>query len=210
MTNTVFFDLDGTLTDPKVGITTCIQFALEKLNVDVPARDDLTWCIGPPLLQSFDLLVGKERSTQALSFYRERFSDIGWKENTLYPEIENTLARLCGIGFRLYVATSKPHVYATQIIEHFQMGQYFDAIYGSELDGTRADKSDLLEFALSHTKAEGNVIMVGDREHDILGALANGMSTIGVTYGYGSRQELIQAGAGKLVSRPADLWLALT
>ncbi len=210
MTNTVFFDLDGTLTDPRVGITTSIQFAMGKLNVDVPAKDDLTWCIGPPLLKSFDVLVGKERSAKALGFYRERFSDIGWKENAPYPGIEDTLARLSGAGFRLYVATSKPHVYAKKIIEHFQMRQYFDAIYGSELDGTRSDKSDLLRFALSDTQAEENVTMVGDREHDVIGALANGMSAIGVTYGYGSPQELLQAGATRIVSRPVDLLPALT
>jgi len=209
MTKTVFFDLDGTLTDPKVGITTCIQFAMEKLNFDVPAKDDLTWCIGPPLLQSFDRLVGKDLSAQALASYRERFSDIGWKENTPYAGIEDMLARLCGAGFRLYVATSKPHVYARRIIEHFQMRQYFDAVYGSELDGARSNKSDLLRFALSDIQAEKNVTMVGDREHDIIGALENGMTAIGVTYGYGSPQELLQAGATSIVSRPVDLLPAL-
>jgi phosphoglycolate phosphatase len=209
MTKTVFFDLDGTLTDPKVGITTSIQFAMAKFNVDVPTKDDLSWCIGPPLLQSFDMLVGKDRSAQALGFYRERYSDIGWKENTPYAGIEDTLARLCRAGTRLYVATSKPHVYAKRIIEHFQLGQYFDAIYGAELDGTRSNKSDLLRFALSDTRAEENMTMVGDREHDIIGALENGMSAIGVTYGYGSPQELLQAGATRIVHRPADLLPAL-
>ena len=209
MTKTVFFDLDGTLTDPKVGITTSIQFAMAKLNVDVPTKDDLSWCIGPPLLQSFEMLVGKDRSAQALGFYRERYSDIGWKENTPYAGIEDTLARLCRAGIRLYVVTSKPHVYAKRIIEHFQLGQYFDAVYGAELDGTRSNKSDLLRFALSDTRAEENMTMVGDREHDIIGALENGMSAIGVTYGYGSPQELLQSGATRIVGRPADLLPAL-
>jgi phosphoglycolate phosphatase len=210
MTKTVFFDLDGTLTDPMVGITTSIQYALEKLDVDIPVKDDLTWCIGPPLQKSLGVLVGKERAALALGFYRERFSDIGWKENVLYPGIEDTLVRLCGQGFRLFVATSKPHVFARRIIEHFQMGQYFDAIYGSELDGTRVEKTELLRFALSETQTEENATMVGDREHDIIGALANGMSAIGVTYGYGSPQELFQAGANGIVGRPADLVPALT
>ncbi len=209
MTKTVFFDLDGTLTDPKIGIATSIQFAMEKLKVDVPAQDDLTWCIGPPLLQSFELLVGKERSAQALKFYRERFSDIGWKENTPYAGIQDTLARLCGAGFRLYLATSKPHVYANRIIEHFQMRHYFEAIYGSELNGTRSNKSDLLRFVLSDTRTEENATMVGDRKEDVTGALENGMSVIGVTYGYGSAQELLQAGATRIVSRPVDLLPAL-
>ncbi len=202
---TVFFDLDGTLTDPKVGITTCIQFALEKLNVEVLAKNELTWCIGPPLLESFSVLVGKQHSEQALVFFRERFSDIGWKENTPYPGIEYTLVRLCEAGFHLHIATSKPHVFAKKIIEHFQMSQYFGAIYGAELDGTRTDKSVLLRFALSDTQVEENTTMVGDRKHDIIGALANGMHAIGVTYGYGSRQELLQAGATTVVNRPVEL-----
>ncbi len=210
MTKTIFFDLDGTLTDPVVGITACIQYAMVKLNLDTPARDELTWCIGPPLLESFAELVGRQHAELALGYYRERFSDIGWKENATYPGIEDALAQLCEAGFRLYVATSKPHIFARKIIEHFQMGQFIEAVYGSELDGTRTDKSELLRYALADTQTQDTAIMIGDREHDIIGALANGMRAIGVTYGYGSAQELLQAGATRIVDRPADLLFAIT
>ncbi len=205
MTKSVFFDLDGTLTDPIVGITTCIQFALRKLDVEVVPVDELQWCIGPPLMQSFTELVGESRAANALHIFRERFSRIGWKENEAYPGIGETLARLQAAGMPLYVATSKPLVYATKIIEHFQLRQYFKAIYGSELDGTRCDKSELLAYAISDSGAHDNVVMVGDREHDIIGALANGIQAIGVTYGYGSRTELIQAGADCVIDRPEEL-----
>ena len=209
MPRTVFFDLDGTLTDPKTGITTSIQYALRKLSADVPSNDDLTWCIGPPLLRSFSILVGDERAALALEYYRERFSDIGWRENLLYPGMLDVLARLHDQEFRLYVATSKPHVYANRIIEYFQMDEYFGTVYGSELDGTRADKSELLRYALSEVKPTEKATMVGDREHDVVGALANDMAMIGVTYGYGSREELVQAGANKIANTPEELLAAL-
>ena len=205
MTQTVFFDLDGTLTDPKVGITTCIQYALQKLKFEVIPKDDLTWCIGPPLQESFVVLVGHQRSAEALALYRERFSEIGWKENSVYPGIEDTLERLRAAEFRLFVATSKPHVYANQIVGHFQLDQYFDTVYGAELDGTRCDKSELLQYALCDSSTTGVASMVGDRKHDVIGALANSMTAIGVTYGYGSRQELHEAGASRIVDRPGDL-----
>ncbi|MEA5462579.1 HAD family hydrolase [Leptothoe sp. PORK10 BA2] len=209
LTNTVFFDLDGTLLDPKVGITTSIQYALGKLGADVPTKDELTWCIGPPLMDSFCSLVGEEKAQQSISFYRERYGDVGWMENTPYVGIAETLARLVENGFTLYVATSKPQVYAAKIVEHFELGQYFSGVFGSELDGTRADKADLLSFALSATQPTAVATMVGDRKHDVLGARANGMNIIGVTYGYGSPQELEQAGAKVLVNRPKDLLPAL-
>jgi len=205
MTKSVFFDLDGTLTDPKVGITTCIQFALRKLDVEVVRADELEWCIGPPLLQSLTDLVGESRAAKALDIFRERFSRIGWKENVAYPGIADTLAHLRAAGTPLYIATSKPQVYATRIIEHFQLGQYFKGIYGSGLDGTRCDKSELLAYAISDSGTHDSVAMVGDRKHDVIGALANGIQAIGVTYGYGSRTELIHAGADYVVDSPEEL-----
>lgn len=125
MTKTIFFDLDGTLTDPVVGITACIQYAMVKLNLDTPARDELTWCIGPPLLESFAELVGRQHAELALGYYRERFSDIGWKENATYPGIEDALAQLCEAGFRLYVATSKPHNFRQENYRAFSNGTVF-------------------------------------------------------------------------------------
>jgi phosphoglycolate phosphatase len=205
MKKTAFFDLDGTLTDPKEGITKCIQYALEKMDADVPENDDLTWCIGPPLLHSFELLVGKDRAGSAVNLYRERFSDIGWQENLLYPGVRKTLEQLSGAGWRLFVATSKPHIYARKIIRHFQLSSYFETVYGAELDGTRSDKSELLKYAISDSQAKGTLTMIGDRKHDVIGALANQMTVIGVTYGYGSLQELHQAGATRIVNHPTEL-----
>jgi phosphoglycolate phosphatase len=205
MKDTVFFDLDGTLTDPVVGITRSIQYALERLGRDVPGQEDLKWCIGPPLLHSFDSLVGNGCAPQALDYYRERFSDVGWKENTLYPGISDTLTVMADSGLSLYVASSKPHVYVTRIIEHFDLGRYFNGVFGSELDGTRTDKAELLGYALSKTKTLAVATMIGDREHDVRGALQNGMRTIGVSYGYGSIEELESAGVHKIVGRHEDL-----
>ena len=201
----VFFDLDGTLTDPVVGITRSIQYALEQLDLEVPPAEQLTWCIGPPLLESFQSIVGEHRAEQALALYRERFADLGWRENTPYEGVAAMLAALADADRNLFVATSKPLVYAEQIIEHFGMDQYFDRVFGSELDGTRTRKADLLEFALAETQCNHNATMIGDRHHDVLGARHNGMRTIGVTYGYGSRAELEQAAPDQLVDRPCDL-----
>ncbi len=200
----VFFDLDGTLTDPKIGITRSIRFALEKLRVDSPSEDELTWCIGPPLLESFASIVGEQHAPQALEYYRERFAETGWRENTPYPGILQTLADLVDAGRTLYVATSKPHIYARRIIKHFEIGQYFSEVFGSELDGTRSAKTELLSYALTETRSTSSV-MIGDREHDVIGALNNGMRAIGVTYGYGSREELEKAGAEETVNNPEDL-----
>lgn len=205
MKDSVFFDLDGTLTDPKIGITSSIQYALEKFGIDVPEKDELTWCIGPPLLGSLGDLVGDEHASKALRYYRERFADVGWHENSLYPGISETLAILVDSGLSLYVATSKPFVYAKRIIDHFDMGQYFREIFGSELDGARSIKDDLLRFALLETRSTGASIMIGDRKHDVLGALNNNMRAIGVTYGYGSLEELKKAGAHEIVDQPEDL-----
>ncbi|MEM1242890.1 MAG: HAD hydrolase-like protein [Cyanobacteria bacterium P01_H01_bin.26] len=203
--NTVYFDLDGTLLDPKIGITTSIQYALEQLGYEVLPRDELTWCIGPPLLDSFCSLVGVDQAEQAIVLYRKRFAHVGWQENVPYAGIQETLAALVDRGLTLYVATSKPSVYAEKIVDYFELRPYFSRVFGSELDGTRVHKTALLQFALSETKPAANTTMVGDRKHDMIGALANGMKTIGVTYGYGSVAELKQAGAMKLIDRPEAL-----
>ncbi|MHA1153456.1 MAG: HAD hydrolase-like protein, partial [Alphaproteobacteria bacterium] len=132
----IFFDLDGTLTDPKPGITRSIQYALDKLDRDVPTEDELVWCIGPPLLESFERMLGDSRlAVTAMSLYRERFADKGLYENGVYPGIENTLSILSESGRRLFIATSKPTVYATRIVEHFELGKFFERVFGPELDG---------------------------------------------------------------------------
>jgi len=209
MNTAIFFDLDGTLSDPKIGIVRSIRHALDRLGMECPSDDELTWCIGPPLLDSFGEIVGSALAPKALEHYRERFSVYGWKENQPYPGIIDVLRRLAESGKVLYVATSKPVVFADKIIRHFEMDQYFSRIFGSELDGTRANKGDLLRYALAEVDPTSQSVMVGDRYHDILGAKANRIRSIGVTYGYGSRGELERAGADVVIDSPDQLFLEL-
>ncbi len=201
MTAEVFFDLDGTLTDPKTGITRCILFALQELGLDAP-EGELTWCIGPPLLESLESLVGPALAPQALTLYRERFAALGWLENAVYPGIVELLEHLVREGRPVYVATSKPLVYAERIVRHFGLGDHVLRVFGSELDGTRSDKAELLRFALEESDAGSEATMIGDRRHDVVGAKANDLRSIGVTYGYGSRQELEAAGADAIAASP--------
>ena len=210
----ILFDLDGTLTDPKFGITRCIQYALVKLGEPVPNIDDLLWCIGPPLQDNFAQLLTEptdDSIQQAMACYRERFATIGMFENEVYAGIPDVLGALQQEGYHLCVATSKPRVYAFDILNHFNLAPYFEEIFGSELDGRLRQKADLIAHILE-TKRIGryHCIMVGDRKHDILGAQANHVPTIGVTYGYGSRAELQQAGAGTLIDAPEELGKAVT
>jgi phosphoglycolate phosphatase len=202
--STIYFDLDGTLTDPKTGITRCIRYALNELGHRAPSEDELTWCIGPPLRASLRQLVGTdERADLALSLYRKRFSEIGLYENSVYPQIEEVLATLRRSGHRLFVATSKPGVYAERIISHFNLTAYFERVFGSELDGVRTDKTELLAYALEQASEDpARAIMIGDRRHDMIGARNNRMTAIGVLYGYGDAQELKEAGAHHVCATP--------
>src|SRR5215207_4803204 len=210
--DTIFFDLDGTLTDPKPGITRSIQYALQRLDLPVPPQEDLTWCIGPPLRTSFvTMLGGEDRADLAVSLYRERFGDVGLYENSVYPDIEHILAALKQSHGRLFVATSKAHVFADRIIDHFGLRDHFEHVFGAELDGTRADKSHLLEYALKQASVDpSKTLMIGDRSHDMVGAKNNGMKGIGVLYGYGSRDELLEAGAHHVCATPAAILGCIT
>jgi phosphoglycolate phosphatase len=209
----IYFDLDGTLTDPKPGITRSIQYALQRLDhPTMPTEDELTWCIGPPLRASFVRLLGAETSADlAVSYYRERFSDVGLYENGVYDGVSDVLTTLCASGHRLFVATSKPHVFAERIIDHFGLRDHFERVFGSELDGTRVDKSHLLEYALKEASVDpAKTLMIGDRSHDMVGAKNNGMKGIGVLYGYGSRDELLQAGAHHVCATPGAILGCIT
>ena len=204
----IYFDLDGTLTDPKPGITRSIQYALKQLDHHtIPTEDELTWCIGPPLRASFVTLLGADHSAdRAVALYRERFADVGLYENGVYDGIGEVLTALCASGHRLFVATSKPHVFAERIIDHFGLRGHFERVFGSELDGTRVDKSHLLEYALKQASVNpAKTLMIGDRSHDMVGARNNGMKGIGVLYGYGSRDELLGAGAEHVCATPGAI-----
>lgn len=202
----VIFDLDGTLTDPKPGITGCFQVALAGLGLTPPPADDLDWVIGPPLRQSFVKAVGEADADRAVSLYRERYGSVGLFENEVIPGIPDVLARLKADGRRLFVATSKVRAYAVRILGHFGLHVYFDAIYGSEYDGTRSDKRELLRYLFATERLDSaDAVIVGDREHDVLGAAAVGMAAIGVRWGYGSDAELKAAGVAAIVDTPAEL-----
>lgn len=207
----IFLDLDGTLTDPKVGITRSIQHALAALDQPVPAEQDLLWCIGPPLMTSFRTMLGDDaRATRAVTLYRERFSDIGLYENKLYDGIHELLTALKAAGPRLFVATSKAHVFASRIIEHFGLVGYFEHVYGAELDGTRGEKTALLHYALGQRGLAGNrTVMVGDRSFDMIGARNNAMTPVGVLYGYGNEPELRGAGAAHVCATPQEVGVHL-
>jgi phosphoglycolate phosphatase len=201
------FDLDGTLTNPKAGITRSVQYALERLGRPILEADKLTWMIGPPLIAGFTkLLGGPAEAPDAVRFYRERYSDIGLFENEVYEGIPGLLRDLQDKDVRLFVATSKPHVFARRILDHFDLSGFFAEIYGSELDNRNADKRDLIRHILDQERfGPARAVMIGDREHDAIGARANGIASIGVTWGYGSRTELLEAGAACLVDEPRGL-----
>lgn len=207
----ILFDLDGTLTDPMVGITTCVQYALAAAGIEEPDLQKLTPFIGPPLKQSFMEFYGfsDEKAEQAVEKYRERFKDVGIFENEVYEGIPKLLSSLKKEGMLLSVASSKPEVFVKRILTHFSIDSYFDAVVGSELDGRRTDKKEVVAEALKRLyekdaeKAEIEetalfdaakrkcTYMVGDRKFDIIGAKAEGVISVGVTYGYGSEEELL-------------------
>ncbi len=205
----VLFDLDGTLTDPKVGITSAVQYALAKHGIHEPDRDRLTPFIGPPLHESFMEFYGfpEAQAWQAVEDYREYFADRGIFENEVYPGIPELLAGLSRLGRPGVVATSKPAVYAERILVHFGLRPWLNAVAGSELDGTRVAKAEVVNFALQQFPAVTRtaVVMVGDRRHDIEGARANGIASIGVTYGYGAAEEIDAAQPTHRVSSVAEL-----
>ena len=187
------FDLDGTLTNPKEGITNCIEFALSHFGIKVDNKDELIKFIGPPLIYSFKTFynMNDKDAEIAVKKYRERFETKGLYENELFDEIPRLLNELKSKCKTLIVATSKPEVFATKILEHFDILKYFDFVSGAELDGTRNDKADVIEYAIKNSgiKDVSTAIMIGDREHDIIGANIHNMESVGVLYGFGSIKE---------------------
>lgn len=209
MRPTLLFDLDGTLTDPFVGITASLQFALERLGAPVPDAEELRWCIGPPLWESFRVLLETDDQRaldEAVALYRERYTVTGLFENTVIDGIPDLLASLTETGVSMHVCTSKPHAYAKRIVEHFELLQFFGTVYGSELDGTRSAKAELIAYILDKEGLEpGNVVMIGDRKHDLIGANANEVAGVGVLWGYGSRGELSAQNPILIAEKPSDI-----
>lgn len=203
----VFFDLDGTLIESHEGITKSIKYAIEKLGHHSPSLAQLRTTIGQPLWEAFPQLLGtaeKNQIERAVAFYRERFESQGIYENAIYSSVPEMLQLVQRAGLSCYIVTSKPTHYAKRLVEHLSLTRFFDNIYGSRLDGDFSQKADLIRHVLKvETLDPKETIMVGDRARDIQGALTNGLTAIGVTYGYGTREELEAAGATWICNSPS-------
>lgn len=205
----ILFDLDGTLTDPEIGITSAVQHALRRMGMVVADRTALRSFIGPPLHRSFAAYCRCDEATafQAVAWYRDYYNAIGIYQQAVYPGVPELLARLRKQRRRVIMATSKPAVYAEHIARHFGLAGYFNAIVGSELDGTRTDKAEVIAAALAALAGvdPARAVMVGDREHDIMGARANGLHAVAVEYGFGTAEELRAAAPDHLIPSVAAL-----
>lgn len=205
----ILFDLDGTLTEPKQGITRSFQYALKKFGINENNMEVLVSFIGPPLKSTFREYYGfdENKAWEAVTYYREYFAEKGIFENEVYPGVAEMLKQLKGQKKKIVLATSKATIFSEQILEHFKLSPYFDHIVGSNYDGTRADKAEVIKHAMTLLGGNfsGRTVMVGDRKHDILGAKLNGIDSIGVTYGYGAAEELEQAGAGFIFASVSEL-----
>lgn len=205
----VLFDLDGTLTDPFEGITNSVAYSLKGYGIEVADRKELSCFIGPPLYESYENYYGfsKEKAVEAVEKYREYFSVTGLFENEVYFGVEELLKELKDKGLKVVLATSKPEIFAKRILEHFNLDCYFTEVVGSMLSGERVKKGDVIKEALRrlNNPSKETLIMVGDRSHDILGAKENGLLSVGVLYGYGSREELSNSGADFIVKNIDEL-----
>lgn len=205
----ILFDLDGTLTDPGLGITNSVQYALKRWDITVSDRNELYKFIGPPLKESFEIFFGfsDKDSDKAVEYYREYYRNKGIYENRLYDGIEELLQYLKEKGKTIILATSKPEEFAVEILKHFNIDKYFHCIAGASMDGSRVKKADVIRYAMdkSGITDTSSVVMVGDREHDVLGAAHLGIDSIGVLFGYGSREELKKAGATHIVETVEEI-----
>ena len=210
----ILFDLDGTVTDPETGITLSVAYALNYFGIEVDDVSSLRKFIGPPLHDSFIDFYGfsKEKAMEAVDKYRERFAVTGIFENEPYDGIHQLLAELKAAGYTLAIASSKPEVFTKRIIEHFELSPYFSEVCGSELDGRRTDKAEVISYALEKlgSPAAENVVMVGDRKHDIIGAKKNGLTSVGVLYGFGDEAELQDAGADYIAATVKEIGSIIT
>ncbi len=209
MFDTILFDLDGTLTDPGEGITNSVAYALKKYDIEVADRRGLYKFIGPPLKDSFMKYYGfsEAQAEQAIAYYREYFKDKGIYENEVYEGVEHMLRQLHANGKKIILATSKPEEFAVRILEHFELKKYFTVVAGASMDSSRSKKGDVIAYAISLCDDfdKEKAVMIGDREHDIIGAKENDLKSIGVLYGYGDENELRTAGADYIASTPDDI-----
>jgi len=205
----LFFDLDGTVTDPREGIVRCISHALTVLKRSVPPPEELQRFIGPPLAQTFQTILGTTDEAlvrSAIASYRERFTSIGIFENQLYPDIPAALALLTQRAFTIHLLTSKPKIFALRILDHFGLSASFASVYGPELNDLHGSKASLLRQALATEAVDAkSAVVIGDRREDVLAARDNGARSVGVTWGYGSREELENAGADRIVGSVSEL-----
>ncbi|WP_271495216.1 HAD family hydrolase [Enterococcus sp. 5H] len=205
----ILFDLDGTITNSAEGIIQAVLFAVKQLGLKTPNEEQLYSFIGPPLADSFEKLYGlnDQEVEKAVAYYREYYQKKGIFESHVYKGIPEVLASLKEKGCQLYLATSKPEIYAKQILNHFNLTHYFKGIYGASLDGKRSKKGDVIQYALKEANILNlkETIMIGDRSHDILGAKENDLASIGVLYGFGNQSELEIAGASYIVSTPTEI-----
>ncbi|MGN0409537.1 MAG: HAD family hydrolase [Candidatus Fimousia sp.] len=205
----ILFDLDGTLTDSGMGIVNSVAYSLQKKGIDVEDKEELLKFVGPPLIESYRRYYGysMEEAVEMVDIYREYYGTKGLYENSVYEGMEEVLKVLKERGKVLIIATSKPEEYARQIVEHYGLSKYFIYVAGSNMDETRTKKAEVIAYALESCNIQNmnEVVMIGDRKHDVLGAKAMGVDSIGVLYGYGSREELEAAGADRIVESAEDL-----
>lgn len=210
MTKSILFDLDGTLTDSGEGIINCAILALEHFGCPIPSREALRVFVGPPLHESFIKHgVPEDKAEEAVAIYRSRYIPIGKYENTPYPGIRELLERLKAEGHKLYVATSKPEGMSVDILEHFDLAKYFTKVCGASMDTSRTNKDAVIAYLLNECGAQENAVMVGDTAFDVLGAKVHGIPTIGVSWGYGTVEDMEKAGASAIVHSMDELYEAL-
>jgi len=206
----LFFDLDGTLTESGEGIIKSVKYALEKFDIQVDNIETLKKFIGPPLVESFMNFYGftEENARKAMAFYRERFGKIGIFENAVYDGIPEVLEKLKELGKKLYLATSKPEIYVPRILEHFDLAKYFEFVGASDIEETRSQKYQVIDYVIKSNNLENekeNIVMIGDRKHDLDGAKKNGIDSIGCLWGYGSRKECEEHEATYIIEKVDDL-----
>lgn len=206
MKKALLFDLDGTLTDSGEGIIKSAWYTFEQFGMPLPSWEEMRVFVGPPLWDTFEKFgIPKEKTDEAVRIFRSRYVPIGKFENTPYEGIRALLEDLNTREILCYVATSKPEVTAVEVLEHFDLAKYFTRICGADLEKHRTSKEDVISYLLEQKPAEAELLMVGDTKYDVLGAKCHGIPTIGVSWGYGSVEEMLEAGAVGIANQPEDI-----